>query len=300
MIVLSAGRLGNQLFMLAAALQISEVRKKRVILLLDDSQFVSILKEIQVEDSLRIKFLASKKLNKYLSVAISKLEVVSEKKLLLKRFITQKFSTIENNKGFPIMLLDEQVKLPWVLRGFFQDIELVERLGIRSQEFLSLLLANDEDRFDFEIKNNKLIGVHIRRGDFIDIPQYGVLSIEYYNKAINIINVDQAKYVIASDDSKVFDLIKVKESAEFVSPELNSPLKTLKMLAACNYLIMSNSSFSFWAGWMVSKTGGKVYAPYPWFKEAIVPNNHLNLEKFTRIPSIFQEDLGNASQKSTK
>lgn len=300
LIVLSAGRLGNQLFMLAAALQISEIRKKRVILLLDDRQLVSVFKKAQNGNPLKIKFLASKKINRWLSRAIGKLDLLSEKKLALKYSIAQKFKTVENNEGFPATLLEEGTKLPWILSGFFQDNALVEGLGIRSQEFISLVLANDETKFDLEIKNKKLIGVHIRRGDYINIPQYGVLSIEYYNKAIETINVDQAKYLVASDDSKVFDLITFKESAEFVSPDFNSPLKTLKTLAACNYLIMSNSSFSFWAGWMVAKNGGKVYAPYPWFKEAIVPNNHLNLEKFIRIPSIFEENLRDESQKSTQ
>lgn len=285
--------------MLAAALQTSEVRKERVILLLDDRNLVCVLKKAQVGNPLKVKFIASKRLNNWLSKVTGKLNLLSGRKLPLNQSITQKFKLVENSEGFPTTLLDEGTKLPWVVSGFFQDIKLVERLGVRSQEFLSLILANEENKFDLELKNKKLIGVHIRRGDYIDIPQYGVLSIEYYNNVIKTINLPQAKYIIASDDSKVFDLVTFGESAEFVSPDYNSPLQTLKKLAACNYLVMSNSSFSFWAGWIVAKNGGKVYAPYPWFQEAIVPSNHLYLEKFTRIQSIFEKNLPNESQQST-
>jgi len=43
-------------------------------------------------------------------------------------------------------------------------------------------------------------------------------------------------------------------------------LTSMQQLAAGEHMIMSNSSFSWWAAWMMDRgTGGYVIAPRPWF-----------------------------------
>jgi len=70
--------------------------------------------------------------------------------------------------------------------------------------------------------------------------------------------------------------------------QLYSPLETMKQLASSEVFIMSNSTFSFWIGWAVLRSGGSVYAPTPWFKSTYTPPNFLKLSGFTFVDAKFE------------
>jgi hypothetical protein len=55
-------------------------------------------------------------------------------------------------------------------------------------------------------------------------------------------------------------------------------------------LVTSNSTFSWWAGFLATTRGGEVVAPSPWTRTPVYGNNYLNFDRFTYKPSLFVGD----------
>ena len=84
--------------------------------------------------------------------------------------------------------------------------------------------------------------------------------------------------MIASDDRNIQEefsqeIIKY----QFISNENFTTWETFSILSGSKYLIMGNSTYSWWAGFMVSMSGGSAIAPKPWFKGLILDENYLSL-----------------------
>jgi hypothetical protein len=60
--------------------------------------------------------------------------------------------------------------------------------------------------------------------------------------------------------------------------ELNHTKKAhldLILMSNCNYFVMANSSFSWWAAWLSDKAGKKVIAPQRWFLNSEIDTSDL-------------------------
>jgi hypothetical protein len=99
------------------------------------------------------------------------------------------------------------------------------------------------------------IGVHIRRGDYLNLSDYHVnLSMEYYTEAIK--TWDGPVYVFSDDIS----WCKENFPADYYSE--GDPVQDLFLFASCPRKVMANSSLSWWAAYL---GGGEVIAPKQWF-----------------------------------
>ena len=146
-----------------------------------------------------------------------------------------------------------------MLRGYFQNVEMVERNSSVILEELGTALEMISARF---LEDDTTV-IHIRRGDTKVISEsWGVLSSAYYLKI-----VDQTKsIVICSDDDSISRLFAGEfPNAIFFSPSNSSTWESLKILISGDQLIMANSTLSWWAGWLKAKKDPKsVFFPDPW------------------------------------
>lgn len=155
------------------------------------------------------------------------------------------------------------------LNGWFQsdqyfqgyEREIMEIFSPR-QSHLPIL---DRTLQEMKISSRPTIGMHIRRGDYLKInnpiasPDVGwFIGREYYENAIKLIGCGY-NYAIFSDDpawaAKTFRHLKPSVSMG------NYPVVDMFALSQCEQIITSNSSFSWWAGWLGLWNGSKVYAP---------------------------------------
>lgn len=109
----------------------------------------------------------------------------------------------------------------------------------------------------------ELVSINVRRGDYMLRQDYHpVCSPAYFNRAIELIGKDK-QFMITSDD-----LPWCKEHftgdnfhfADYTDPEENLYLQTL-----CTHNIISNSSFSWWGAWLNPNRNKKVIAPLRWY-----------------------------------
>lgn len=169
------------------------------------------------------------------------------------------FQNLKNNKppkGTPYIKFPfefEKKILPnnCIIEGFFQSEKYFK--SVRS-EILEMFKTGDR-------KINK-ISVHIRRGDYLNNPNYHtVLSLEYYKKAIKMF--DEKEFLIFSDDLEWCRENFTGKRFHFM--DKGNDLQQMIIMSLCEHNIIANSSFSWWGAWLNKNEHKRVVAPKNWF-----------------------------------
>lgn len=110
--------------------------------------------------------------------------------------------------------------------------------------------------------HKQTILISIRRGDFVDHPDYFQLPINFYINALVDNFEDWEKYniMVISDDLNYckfhFEFLKNSYFAENLSA-----IEQLVLASLCDNFIISNSTFSWWCAWLGEKKGSKIICP---------------------------------------
>ena len=108
----------------------------------------------------------------------------------------------------------------------------------------------------------QVVGLHIRRGDYVTNPNHNVLELSYYKKALSKFP-DDVTVIVFSDDSEWCHKQEMFSDDRFMISENNSGYVDMCLMSMCTDFIIANSSFSWWAAWLGNR--GKVIAPKKWF-----------------------------------
>jgi hypothetical protein len=175
----------------------------------------------------------------------------------------------------------------WQSWKFFDNIQEV----IRSEFTLKETLSKESRILENQIKNMTAVGVHVRRGDYVSNPitshYHGTCGVDYYRQAVSKITerANSPHFFIFSDDpewaknnlSFMDRLTIVKRNGD------QKDYEDLYLLSLCQYFILANSSFSWWAAWLSSKPHQNVIAPRQWFAAENMNMDDLLLEGWQRI-----------------
>ncbi|KAK6184935.1 hypothetical protein SNE40_007283 [Patella caerulea] len=144
-----------------------------------------------------------------------------------------------------------------------KELKFKQHIEINAREQLSLLKRGKCDD-----SACVLIGVHVRRGDFVHkehLRKYGYTSPDknYYIKAMKYFR-DKFKsrlFIVASDDTAWCKKHINGDDVVFVRRN-NTPEVDMAILGMCKNTVMSVGSFSWWAAWFA---GGEAvyYGGYP-------------------------------------
>lgn len=128
--------------------------------------------------------------------------------------------------------------------------------------FKDEILLDCKSFYNEHFINDKVISLHIRRGDYITNSNHPVQSIDYYENALSNFSND-IPVLIFSDDPKWCENQKLFESDRFFISHGGDPIADLCMMTLCDYHIIANSSYSWWGAWLSQSE--KVIAPSEWF-----------------------------------
>lgn len=160
----------------------------------------------------------------------------------------------------------------WQTEKYFADAEVQRQLRIDFNQEPAKTFAAQEawDLFN-KIRNSESVGMHIRRGDYVEpgfVEVYGdICTEEYYRKAVDYIleKEPRAVFYIFSDDREWVS--EHFNGDRFVIPESETPFsdrEDMLLMRTCKHNIIANSSFSWWASWLSHYPDKHVVAPAKW------------------------------------
>lgn len=250
-----AGRLGNNLFQWATALNIQS-EELRVKLIYDDfhqSQPSDLFRKI-VGETIEIKK----------SNLAGRLFQVEDKYFselpILKRLIY-------SDKN-PFAVYETHGRKIKFARGYFQSwrnfVNIEEMIANQLQTAVDDWIDTSESLSKIRLEIGEFIAVHVRQGDYVG-SDFGTLSTDYYrnNKVESSIPV-----VVFTDQDKLKAKYKEAIKPDFIfTPEKLSADDSFALMAQARSIVLANSTYSWWAGYLIGRRDGQVVIPFPWTKK---------------------------------
>lgn len=292
------GGLGNQLFQMAASIEITS--NSEVILDCDllnprrnreglpevmgfelpnnvrtlNQKTTKIFRKI-LNVALRIA-IRKKQTDKISNVALALLRIVIEV-LCFMRYKTKIKALVPRNVGWEDLHFQTSKVFMY---GYFQSFRWFEKDETLSR-LRGLKLKNLSDKV---VKYRSLSGVespiilHIRRGDYRNEPGIGLLSLQYYEAALRHLKESSGlRNVWVFSDEPDFAREFIKSDSEFTiryieDSDLDS-CATLEVMRLGSAYILANSTFSYWSAVLSYSSNPLVVCPNPWFKNIDSPND---------------------------
>jgi hypothetical protein len=151
------------------------------------------------------------------------------------------------------------------IRGYFQSwryVMLAENYGypIRPKlksESLELTALREQ------ASALKPISVHVRRGDYLKVPEFGVLNHAYYKQAVDLLRArghDGPLWIFTDSPEAVEEVVEGR-----IIDRLSRPTEEMVLMSSCAAHVIANSTFSWWGAWL-NENSPDVVAPEPWFR----------------------------------
>ncbi|NCP72632.1 MAG: alpha-1,2-fucosyltransferase [Shewanella sp. CG18_big_fil_WC_8_21_14_2_50_42_11] len=127
-------------------------------------------------------------------------------------------------------------------------------------------LSNQAQAYQRQIMASHSVSLHVRRGDYLNHPEIGVLDISYYQQA--------HAYMVSKVEDPVFyifsnNLAWCKQNFKFIENAVyiegtQTEIDDLMLMSQCQHNIIANSSFSWWGAWLNDNSNKIVIAPKRW------------------------------------
>lgn len=171
-------------------------------------------------------------------------------------------TTFHYNQEYVDALKD--ISIPFDLKGYFQTEKYWDHCIDRVRTFLKFQPELIEQvRTGFEKAFEKpTIAISIRRGDYVQNPNYHNLPISHYLTALfeHFPDWQDQNIIVFSDDIPYcrvhFDCL---DNVWF--SENNSDIEDICLMSQCTNFIIANSSFSWWGAYLGEPNGGKIVRP---------------------------------------
>jgi hypothetical protein len=217
--------------------------------------------------------------------------VISNKDLQL-RVLHQYQSAV---LGFDPLLAD--IKPPVTITGYFQTWRYYQAL--KDKGLVSEIQMKNPSNW-FINKMNELnyqghvLGIHVRRGDYVGNSDIGTLSVSYYEDALRNLTLRGETWDaiwIFSDDKELTQLEFKNfdgggKNLHFVDPpEESHAFESMMLMSKCQSVVIANSTFSWWAA-MIGDSNKTVVCPTKWLAQMPDPQD-LCPESWIRVSSAW-------------
>lgn len=260
-IVKMVGNLGNQMFIYAFAKALEHYSGDKVYF--DVSWYKG--KTLDIEKMFNVNIEKMPKFLNFWSFIFNHKTIF---RFLVKYYYRYEFN--ENNyyselleqKGF------KYYKSYFQCEKYFKAVENVIRHDFSFKDFD----CPELEKLKNEIENYVCpIFINVRRGDYVTLDKQGIrhwlCDMSYYQKAAKIMHdkFPNCTFIAVSDEPEW-----LKENLDIGYPFkiYSSPLRLydIYLLKACKHAICANSSYSWWAAWLIDNVDKVVIAPEPWLE----------------------------------
>ena len=269
----SAGRLGNQLYIFSHALDLRINYKVEPVSIFVDRFHSEINEELLETFSLLSGQGIKLEINNHLGFVLRFIDKLNANVPQLSRF-ARRALRIETEG------VEKFTERAWIHRGFFQNDDFPENVMTRMNEILLEIIENHFSHSGLMQRipflESRYQAIHVRRTDFFS-TEVGV--IDPISQLVGL--QDGLNVVICTDASRdeVLSMLDC-ENFEILTPNESSAWETLAILSRAENLVMTNSTLSFWAGFIASKAEKNVWAPNIWNRKVqeprTLPYSHYN------------------------
>jgi len=162
----------------------------------------------------------------------------------------------------------------YLLDGYFQSYKYSEshldEIKAELWEKIPEKLARIQEIYASLKREKETILVHVRRGDYLNLPDYHpTQSNQYYLDSLKIItqNSDPSKFklLICSDDLSFVQNWEVLKDWDFEIVQLTDTIETFILMSLADNFIISNSTYSLLAYYFRDQKEAPICAPSRWF-----------------------------------
>ena len=133
--------------------------------------------------------------------------------------------------------------------------------AIRAQlQFKQTVLEPVKSFLQTNVSDNvsQLVGVHIRRGDFIGLrkvssDQFIFEAMDYFQRKYN-----RTKFIIASDDKKYCREKFGGRNNTYFTPDSFNPAQDMALLTLCHHVIITVGTYGWWGAYLLQNRTGEV------------------------------------------
>jgi len=152
------------------------------------------------------------------------------------------------------------------LNGHFQSFKYFDH----NREYIKNLFLNETVIDNLKVKYNipdDATAIQVRRGDYHKFPDHHpLLTVDYYQEAVK--RVKTSKIYIFSDDIKwCKNNLQFDVPVKYVQDE---DYNELYLISLCKNIIISNSSFGWWAAYLNNRVDSTIIVPSIWFGNALI------------------------------
>jgi len=108
----------------------------------------------------------------------------------------------------------------------------------------------------------KSVSLHIRRGDYVNQPNHHpLMPLEYYGKFLEEHKKEYEKIFVFTDDIEWAKGIYQGDEYVFPSFSEQNDLYSFVLLSQSQSIVIANSTYSWWAAWLNENENKKIYCP---------------------------------------
>lgn len=140
------------------------------------------------------------------------------------------------------------------------------------------------------------IGIHIRQGNYLSHSEMGVLTDEYYYRATEELNryfprsTPRVVFTDSPEELGHYPSVLAAPNVRILSTPNNSrPIETLILMSHASALVLGNSTYSWWAGYLGDRKCRPVFFPKPWHRRPSLDSPDFVLPHWIGIQSTFRD-----------
>tara|TARA_R100001460_G_scaffold83037_3_gene123936 strand:- start:1886 stop:2686 length:801 start_codon:yes stop_codon:yes gene_type:complete len=150
--------------------------------------------------------------------------------------------------------------------GYFQNMDYYEDFESLKPSFLKEIEQEASSIFKkLNLSRENCVGLHVRRGDYVNIDAHPVIEKDYYEKAME--EFKGYEFLVMSDD---LEWVKNNFNYENIHPipYNKNAFVHLCAFSMCSHQIIANSTFSWWGATLNNNIEKRVIAPYTWMNDS--------------------------------
>lgn len=162
-----------------------------------------------------------------------------------------------------------------VLFGYFQTPKYFASMADELRSELRSLFARHVtlgDEWRAQLDRDDAVAVHVRRGDFLQIPAFRVCNEAYYDHSMQQMreSLGSVRFHVFSDDPGwCRERFRSPDVTVWETPPTaaGGPLHDLYAMSLARHHIIPNSTYSWWSAWLGKTPNQQVLMPERWYAE---------------------------------